>query len=117
MEKDNIELKKIQWVETADCEPMPELGRSFYNPAHYNVLRSALYQEGWNPAYPARALLKEGGKYEIFVGVHRLKIAKEIGITRIPIILELYRTKEECIIQGIRSNTLQGQYIVNRITD
>lgn len=103
------ELKKIQWVDTADCVSMPELGRIFYDPKHYSQLRSAMYQEGWDPSYPARAILTNG-KPELFVGVHRLKIAKEIGIARIPYVLDITMTRPTAILKGIKSNTLQGPY-------
>jgi len=103
---------QIKYVLASNCVSMPELGRSFYDNKHYFELKDAMSKGGWKPNYPASALFSTAlNKWEIFVGVHRLKIAKEIGIKTIPII-ETTVSREEAIAEGIKSNMMQGPYNV-----
>jgi len=101
---------QIKYLKTEDCIPMPELGRSYYDQTSYFYLKNTLEKEGWKPNYPASAIFNEKlGKWEVFVGVHRLKIAKELGIHEIPVV-QSHVTREQAIADGIKSNMKQGPY-------
>jgi len=101
---------EIKNVKTEECIPMPELGRNFYDTKHYFSLKQALEKEGWKPNYPASAIFnKELSKWEIYVGVHRLKIAKEIGLPTIPLVPSTI-PRDRAIAEGINSNLRQGPY-------
>jgi len=99
-------------VKTADCMPLRELERTFYDPSHYRYLRNIIEKEGLKPAYPVRAFFSDKKqKYEVFDGIHRTKIAQDLGISQIPLIDETgLLTRQEAIAEGIKANKTHAPY-------
>ena len=93
-------------VKTADCIPLPELERQFYDQSNYRYLRRIIETEGFKPCYPIRAVFNgRKGVYEVFDGTHRLKVAQDLGISRIPLIDETgILTRQQAIAEGIKAN-------------
>ena len=96
---------RVKVVKTADCTPMPELERTFYDPSHYRYLRNIIEKEGLKSAYPVRAIYSEKKKkFQVFDGIHRTKIAQDLGISSIPLIDETgLLNKQEAIAEGIKA--------------
>jgi ParB family chromosome partitioning protein len=92
--------------------PMPELERTFYDQSNYRYLRNIIAKEGFKPAYPVRAVFSERKKkYEVFDGIHRIKIAQDLGIPRISLIDETgLVTRQEAIAEGIKANKTHAPY-------
>lgn len=101
-----------KYVNTNDCIPMKELDREYYDQSNYSYLKKVIESDGFSPAHPLRGIFnKEIEKYEIFVGIHRLAIAKEIGITKVPLSDETdVLTRPRAIALGIKENKSHAYY-------
>ena len=99
-------------VKTVDCMPMPELERQFYDPFNYRYLRKIIGTEGFKPCYPVRGIYnRRKDVNEIFDGIHRLKVAQDLGISKIPLIDETgVLTRQEAIAEGIKANRTHAYY-------
>jgi len=103
---------KSKMVKTADCMPMPELERKFYDSSNYRYLRKVIEKEGFKSAYPVRAIFNaKKGVYEVFDGIHRTRIAQDLGIPAIPLINETgVLTRQQAIAEGIKANKTHASY-------
>jgi len=92
--------------------PMPELERRFYDSSNYRYLRKVIETEGFKSAYPVRAIFNgRKGIYEVFDGIHRTKIAQDLGIPTIPLIDETgVLTRQQAIAEGIKANKTHASY-------
>ena len=91
---------------------MPELERQFYDQSNYRYLRRIIETEGFKPCYPIRAVFNgRKGVYAVFDGIHRLKVAQDLGISRIPLIDETgVLTRQNAIAEGIKANKTHAYY-------
>jgi ParB family chromosome partitioning protein len=103
---------KSKMVKTADCMPMPELERKFYDSSNYRYLRKVIEKEGFKSAYPVRAIFNAKKRiWEVFDGIHRTKIAQDLGIPTIPLIDETgVLTRQQAIAEGIKANKTHASY-------
>jgi len=103
---------KSRKVKTADCIPLPELERQFYDQSNYRYLRRIIETEGFKPCYPIRGVFnKRKDVYEIFDGIHRLKVSQDLGISKIPLIDETgVLTRQQAIAEGIKANKTHAYY-------
>lgn len=97
---------KIVFLDISKCVPMPELEREFYDDSNYQKLKRSVASEGLKACYPIRVVWNEKKRvYEVFVGIHRLRAAKEIGrFTSIPAIVETELDKQQAFAEGIIDN-------------
>lgn len=96
-----------------DCMPMPEVERKFYNHFDYLNLRKLIQNDGYDRAYPIRVLWNSKKKvYEIFDGIHRWKILKDLGtFSTIPVIDETgFLNRTQAIAKGIKANEFRAPY-------
>ena len=101
-----------KWVKPSQCIPMPELLRDFYDQGSYNYLKKIISEDGFDPAYPLKAIYSEKlGMYEVFDGIHRSEAAKALGLKKIPVIAkELSRV--EALSEGYKANKTHARYNV-----
>jgi ParB family chromosome partitioning protein len=107
-----VDFLKSKIVKTADCMPMPELERKFYDSSNYRYLRKIIEKEGFKSAYPVRAIFNAKKHiWEVFDGIHRTKIAQDLGIPTIPLIDETgILTRQQAIAEGIKANKTHASY-------
>jgi ParB-like chromosome segregation protein Spo0J len=103
---------RAKLVKTTDCIPMPELERTFYDQSNFRYLRKVIDSEGFKSAYPVRAVFNgRRSVFEVFDGIHRTKIAQDLGIPRIPLIDETgILTRQQAIAEGIKANKTHASY-------
>lgn len=103
---------KSKMVKTVDCMPMPELERKFYDSSNYRYLKKVIEKEGFKSAYPVRAIFNAKKRiWEVFDGIHRTKIAQDLGIPTIPLIDETgVLTRQQAIAEGIKANKTHASY-------
>lgn len=103
---------RVKYVKTEDCEPLRELERRFYNDASFAYLKRTIQRDGFKSCYPVRAIFnKTKDRYEVFDGIHRVKVAHSLGITKIPLIDETGKlTKQQAIAEGIKANRSHAYY-------
>ena len=91
---------------------MPELERQFYDQSNYRYLRRIIETEGFKICYPVRGIFNgRKGVYEIFDGIHRLKVAQDLGISKIPLVDETgVLTRQQAIAEGIKANKTHAYY-------
>jgi len=101
-----------KYVNPSDCIPMQELEREFYDPSNFSYLRRVMERDGFKPCYPPRGIFNdEIGKFEIFDGIHRLAVAKGLGISKIPLEDETgILTRSQAIVEGIKANKTHAYY-------
>lgn len=101
-----------KYVNTKDCLPMPELVRDFYNDSAFRHLKRVIEKDGFKKVYPVRAIFNGRiERYEIFDGIHRLKVAQALDIKKIPLEDETgLLTREQAIAEGIKANTTHASY-------
>jgi ParB-like chromosome segregation protein Spo0J len=91
---------------------MRELERRYYDPSNYSYLRRVIERDGFKECYPIRVIRnkkKEGN--EVFDGIHRWKVAKDLGIVRIPAIDETnFCTRPMAVAEGIKANKSHANY-------
>ena len=105
-------MAKVKKVRPSDCIPMLELGRDFYDQSTRFYLKNTIGEDGFSDAHPLRAIYnKKLGKYEVFAGNHRLEIAKELGLTWIPIVIYDI-PRDEALAQGFKDNKAHAKYNV-----
>jgi ParB/RepB/Spo0J family partition protein len=85
---------------------MPELLREVYEPSKFKLLKADVKEHGIsNPLHVIKDA-KAKDHYECFIGIHRLKCAKEIPERRfVPAIIENI-PRDEAIAKGFRDNEL-----------
>jgi ParB/RepB/Spo0J family partition protein len=96
-----------------DCIPMPEVNRQYYNHFDYLNLKHLIEEDGFDRAYPIRVIKnKEKNVFEVFDGIHRMQIMKEIGLyTTIPAIDETsFLTRPNAVAKGIKANQFRAPY-------
>jgi ParB-like chromosome segregation protein Spo0J len=102
----------MKYVNTSDCIPMPELDRKYYDQSNFFFIKNVIQKDGFDSAYPIRGIYnKEKEKFEIFDGIHRLKVAEALEIKKIPFIDDtgiLSRTM--AIAKGIKANKSHAAY-------
>jgi ParB/RepB/Spo0J family partition protein len=103
---------KVKYVKVEDCEPLRELERRFYSDSSFNYLLRTIERDGFKSCYPVRAIWNEKlGKYEVFDGIHRTKVAQRLGIKKIPLIDETGKlTRQQAIAEGIKANQTHAYY-------
>jgi ParB-like chromosome segregation protein Spo0J len=91
---------------------MEELSREFYDQSNFSYLKRVMERDGFKRCYPIRGIFNdEIGKFEIFDGIHRLAVAKDLGITKIPLEDETgILTKSQAIVEGIKANKTHAYY-------
>lgn len=102
----------VKYVSIEDCEPLIALERDYYDQSNFLYLKKTIERDGFKKVYPVRAIFNHRkNKYEIFDGIHRLKVAQTLGIKKIPLEDEtaLY-TKEQAIAEGIKANRTHAYY-------
>ena len=98
-------MLKVQDIPIKKCVPMPEVDREFYNAKDYAGLKRVIRKDGYDRSYPIRAIYDSERKlYEVFDGIHRMKIMKELGKPTIPAIIEKVMTRADVIAKGIKAN-------------
>jgi len=99
-----------KWIEPRQCIPMPELERAFYDQSNYFYLKRTISRDGYNPAYPVRAIYnRKLKKNEVFDGIHRIKVSQDLGLDFIPIIIEDI-ARAEAIAEGYKANRTHAWY-------
>ena len=95
-----------------DCVPMPEVSRQYYNPFDYNALKRVIKNRGYDKRYAIRAIWNEEKEaYEVFDGIHRLQIARDLGHSTIPVFDETGKlTRQDAITVGIQVNQNRSAY-------
>jgi ParB/RepB/Spo0J family partition protein len=100
-------MKKIDRLMLDQIVPMLEVDRQYYSPSAYQSLKRIIRKDGYDEAYPIRVLWNEKkGVYEVFDGIHRFKIVKELGLrSNIPAIDETaFLTRSMAIAKGLKAN-------------
>ena len=99
-------------IKTDDCVAMPELSRQFYNDSAYRYLKRIIEKDGFNKAYAVRAVWNgRKKKWEVFDGIHRLKVAQDLEIKKIPLIDETdFYNRRQAIAEGIKANKTHASY-------
>jgi ParB-like chromosome segregation protein Spo0J len=103
---------RITWVKAEDVEPMHELVRTYYDQSNYLYLKRVIERDGFNPAFPVRVVKnRRKGVFEAFDGIHRTKVAKDLGISKIPVMdyTEIL-TRKKAIAEGIKANKTHAGY-------
>lgn len=102
----------VRYVDIKDCEPLIELERDYYDQSNFLYLKKTIEKDGFKKVYPVRAILdRRKSKYEIFDGIHRLKVAQTLGIKKIPLEDETaLLTREQAIAEGIKANRTHAYY-------
>jgi ParB family chromosome partitioning protein len=102
----------VRYVDTADCEPLIELERDYYDQANFLYLKKTIERDGFKKVYPVRAIFdRRRNRYQIFDGIHRLKVAQALGIKKMPLEDETaLLTKEHAIAEGIKANRTHAYY-------
>jgi len=92
--------------------PLVELERRFYNEPSFQYLKRTIQRDGFKSCYPVRAIYNPRiDKYEVFDGIHRLKVAQSLGISKIPLIDETGKyTRQQAIAEGIKANRTHAYY-------
>jgi hypothetical protein len=103
---------KPKYVDTDDVVCMPELDRPYYNSHSYNHLKAIIQKDSFKSQYAIRVIWDNKlRKWVTFDGNHRLLIAKELEIKRIPILDETNLiTRSKAIAEGIKANTSHAYY-------
>jgi ParB-like chromosome segregation protein Spo0J len=103
---------KVKNVPIKDCVPMQEVNRQYYNPYDYNALKRVIRKRGYDKRYAIRAFWnKEEEVYEVFDGIHRLQIARDLGHSTIPVFDESGKlTRQDAITIGIQVNQNRSAY-------
>ncbi len=103
-------MAKVRMVDPEECEPMPELEREFYSQSSFHYLKRVISADGYNPAYPLRALwdLKRK-RYIVFDGIHRLKVCISLGLDTVPVVLEDI-PREQALAEGYKANRTHEWY-------
>lgn len=92
---------------------MPEVNRQYYNHFDYLNLKRLIEKDGYDRAYPVRVIRNKKKKvYEVFDGIHRLQILKELGTySTIPAIDETeFLTRSQAVAKGIKANQFRAPY-------
>jgi len=102
----------VRYVGAEDCEPLIELERDYYDQSNFLYLKKTIERDGFKKVYPVRAIFdRRKNKYEIFDGIHRLKVAQTLGIKKIPLEDETaLLTREQAIAEGIKANRTHAYY-------
>ena len=103
---------KVKNIMIKDCVPMAEVNRQYYNPWDYNALKRVIKKRGYDNRYAIRAIWNEETEaYEVFDGIHRLQIARDLGHSTIPVFDETGKmTRQEAITIGIQANQNRSAY-------
>ena len=103
---------RTKYVNSKDCIPMIELEREFYDHSNFLYLKRTIERDGFKPCYPVRAIFnRRKDRYEVFDGIHRVKVAQNLGITKIPLIDETgVLTRQQAIVEGIKANKTHAAY-------
>ncbi|MGQ9759184.1 MAG: ParB/RepB/Spo0J family partition protein [Candidatus Methanomethylicaceae archaeon] len=103
---------RVKYVKTEDCEPLEELERRFYSDSSFSYLLKTIERDGFKSCYPVRAIFNEKkGKYEVFDGIHRTKVAQRLDIKTIPLIDETGKlARQQAIAEGIKANQTHAYY-------
>jgi ParB-like chromosome segregation protein Spo0J len=100
----------IMKVRPDQCVPMTEMKRDFYDQSNYFYLRRTISQDGFNDAYPLRAIYNSTtGKYEVFDGIHRLQVAQDLGLDSIPLKVESV-SRSVALGEGYKANRTHAHY-------
>lgn len=103
----------VENIQLNACVPMPEVNRQYYNPFDYLNLKRLIEKDGYDRAYPVRVIWNEEKEvYEVFDGIHRLQILKELGTySTIPAIDETgFLLRHQAIAKGIKANQFRAPY-------
>jgi ParB/RepB/Spo0J family partition protein len=109
IEKEAKEVKVVR-IPLDKCVPMPELEREFYDDANYQRLKQNIFDRGLDATSPIKVLPTDG-VYEIYVGIHRWKAAKELGtFGRIPAFIDYEIDRQQAFAEGINDNHTHSSY-------
>lgn len=102
----------IKYVRTNLCIPMPEVSRNYYNQYDYQWLKTVIKLDGFDNIHAIGVLWnKEKQLYEVFDGIHRTQIARELGIDKIPVKDYTGKIKRSTAIEkGIKGNQGRSPY-------
>ncbi|MEM2111351.1 MAG: ParB/RepB/Spo0J family partition protein [Candidatus Bathyarchaeia archaeon] len=91
---------------------MVELEREFYDQSNFLYLKRIIERDGFKKQYPLRLIWnKRIKRYEVFDGIHRLKVAQTLGISKVPVIDETETlTRQQAIAEGIKANATHAPY-------
>lgn len=103
---------RVKYVKTNDCVPLRELERQFYSDVSFARLKRIIERDGFKSCFPVRAIYnKRQDRYEVFDGIHRVKVAHSLGIKKIPFIDETGKyTRQQAIAEGIKANISHAYY-------
>jgi ParB-like chromosome segregation protein Spo0J len=104
--------RSIRPVNTSECIPMPELNRKYYDQSNFFYLKNVIQHDGFDKSYPIRAIYnKKKKKYEVFDGIHRLRVAEALEIKKIHLLDESsFLTRAMAIAKGIKANKSHASY-------
>jgi len=106
-------MPKLVMVRVSKLIPMREVERPYYDPDAYKHLKACIEQDGFKKADAVSGRWSEKKqKYEIFAGTHRLQVAQELKLKRIPMWKysgdEL--TRVDAIAEGYLENATHAAY-------
>lgn len=111
--KEDLKELEIHWID-ADLINEAEYNPRKITPKKKKELRDSIVKYGLVEALKINML--EGREYTLISGHQRLKIAKELGITRIPVTYEFLNNEDE-IELNIRLNKNGGDFDMEMVVD
>jgi len=97
---------KIDYIETNKIKDA-KLNSNFVPHNIYQKLKKDIEENGI--IYPVILYKNEDETYTIIDGHHRVKVAKELGITKVPAIITEVKSEKEALLKAIKLNTERGE--------
>lgn len=92
-------------------------GEDLPGPLKWDALKEDMKINGWNPKEPLHLTIGEKGGVKVGEGNHRLAIAKEIGMSKVPVWFHFYSGKVTKTEQFPKTRTEVSQKAVKRVVD